>query len=238
MRVSTTKFQNAFGKYLKLAIDKEDVIVTKNGRGVAKLIRYEDPMVYVMKESTGDYLIRKSVTYDDFIEISDTSEARYELINGEIFLMASPKHKHQVAIREIFGQMYNYFADKGCSPLTAPFDVRLRNGAESFEEDPNVVQPDILVMCDEDQIDENDIYHGVPSLVVEVLSPSTRSKDMIMKLSLYMRSGVDEYWIVDVENKQVYVYVFINNEIKVMRTYGFGAEVISEKFEGLRVVVA
>lgn len=233
MRISTTNFQNAFGKYLKLAIEGEDVIVTKNGKGVAKLISYQDPLVYVMKEGADGYYIRKRVTYEEFIEISQNSDGRYELINGEIYLLESPKHKHQVAIREIFGQLYNWFQNKPCSPLTAPFDVKLSNGSPNFEDDPNVVQPDILIICDEDTIDDNGNYQGVPSLVVEVLSPSSRSKDMIKKLSLYMNSGVKEYWIVDTDREKVHIYSFEDRDIRALNSYKFGEKVESVVFEGL-----
>lgn len=235
MRVSTTSFQNAFGKHLKLAIDGEDIIVTKNGKGVAKLIPYQDPMMYVMKEGASDYYIRKRVTYDEFIEITQNSEGRYELIDGELYLLASPKHKHQVAVREIFVQLYNWFQDRPCSPLTAPLDVHLSNGSSKFEDDPNIVQPDILVICDEEMIDDNDHYQGLPSLVVEVLSPSTRSKDMIKKLNLYMCSGIKEYWIVDARDGKVYIYSFLNGDIETLDAYKFGEQADSLVYEGLSV---
>lgn len=233
MRISTTTFQNAFGKYLKMAIDGEDIIVTKNGKGVAKLMGYQDPMVYFVGESENEYYIRKRVTFEEFIEISQNSEARYELIDGEIYLLASPKHKHQVAVREILIQLYNWFQDKQCSPLTAPFDVKLSNDSPNFEDDPNVVQPDILVICDEEAIDENGNYQGVPSLVVEVLSPSTRSKDMIKKLNLYMNSGVKEYWVVDTDQLKFHVYTFKDRDIQSLNTYKFGERFGSIAFEGL-----
>lgn len=235
MRVSTTVFQNSFGKYLKMVTQGGEVIVTKNERGVAKLVPYQDPMVHVIKEGSAEYYIRKRVTYQEFLEITEHTEERYELIDGELYLLASPTHLHQVAIREIFGQFYNYFQDKTCSPLTAPFDVRLHNDSPSFEEDPNVVQPDILVICDEEQIDEKGRYHGVPTLVVEVLSPSTRGKDMIKKLSLYMLSGVKEYWIVDSEQGQVIVYELSDGEIGPMQLYRIGDTIHSKVFEGLVV---
>ncbi len=183
MRVSTTVFQNAFGKYLKASMDGDEVIVTKNGRGVAKLIKYEDPMVYIVKEGGAPgYYIRKRVTYDEYLEITEKSESRYELIDGELYLMSSPRHQHQLAVQEIFVQMHNYFKEQSCKPFISPYDVRLFNDSASFEDDPNVVQPDILVMCDEESVDDEGIYHGIPpSLVVEVLSPSTRSKDMTKK---------------------------------------------------------
>lgn len=235
MRVPTTTLQNSFGKYLKKVMAGDEVIITKNGRGVAKMVKYEDPMIRVLKDGTSEYYIRKRVTYEEYLEITEHSDARYELIDGELYLMASPKHSHQVAVAEIFGKMYNWFSDKSCQPLTAPFDVKLHNDSPSFEDDPNVVQPDILVVCDEENIDEDDIYQGIPALVVEVLSKSTRSKDMIKKLNLYTKSGVQEYWIVDTEAKAILVYSLEERDIKAVRTFNYGETVASVCFEGLEV---
>lgn len=236
MRVNTTTFQNAFGKYLKQVISGEDIIITKNERGVAKLTAYNDPMTYVLKEGNAEYYIQKHVTYEEFLEITENSEARYELIDGEIYLMASPTHLHQIAVREIFVQLYNYFSDKSCSPLTSPFDVRLKNDSPIFKDDPNVVQPDILVICDKETIDEKGRYHGVPSLVVEVLSPSTRTKDMIKKLSLYMLSGVSEYLVVDLDNQSIIIYELVKQNIKRLDIVKIGDPVKSVFFEGLIVL--
>lgn len=235
MRVNATTFQNAFGKYLKHVMNGDEIILTKNERGVAKLIAYQDPLTYVLKEGNAEYYIQKRVTYSEFLEITKNSEARYELIDGEIYLMASPNHFHQIAVREIFVQLYNYFADKPCSPFSAPYDVRLKNDSPTFEDDPNVVQPDILVICDKETIDENGRYHGVPSLVVEVLSPSTRSKDMIKKLNLYMLSGVLEYWIVDLDNQSVVIYELVDQNIKCLSVVKVGDPIKSTLYEDLIV---
>lgn len=235
MRVSTSIMQNAFGKYLKEAIEGNEVIITKNERGVAKLIPYQDPMVYVVQESTAEYYLRRRVTLSEFLEITENSEAQYELIDGEIYFMASPSHAHQVAIREIFGQFYNFFKGKSCSPLMAPFDVRLKNDSPKFEDDPNIVQPDILVLCDSETIDEKGKYHGVPTLVVEVLSPNTRGKDMLKKLSLYAYSGVREYWIIDTDHGSVMVYSLKDGDVLRVQQYPFGECIPSWSFEGLIV---
>jgi prevent-host-death family protein len=59
MRISTTKFQNAFGKFLKHAMKNKDVTITKNGKAVAKLVAYQDPEIPIVSESTADYFIHK-----------------------------------------------------------------------------------------------------------------------------------------------------------------------------------
>lgn len=82
------------------------------------------------------------------------------------------------------------------------------------EDDINVVQPDLIVLCDyEKDIDAKDTYKGLPTLVVEILSPSTRTNDRVRKLGLYMESGVRECWHVDQKNQTISVYYFIDNAI-------------------------
>jgi len=83
----------------------------------------------------------------------------------------------------------------------------------------NTVQPDILVICDDEKVDENGKYHGIPSLVVEILSPSTKNKDMDTKLELYMKGGIGEYWIVNPESKGALVYTFKDKNIDIVRAY-------------------
>ena len=118
MRVPTTKLQNSFGKYLKHVLKGTEVIITKNGKGVAKLNKYTDHRVGVINEEATNHMINKYRTYEEFIDITEKSDCRYELIGGQIYLLASPSHDHQDIIREINGQMYNYFSDKPCDNYT------------------------------------------------------------------------------------------------------------------------
>src|SRR6056297_388931 len=207
MRVNSTDLQNAFGKYLSL-VEKEDIIVIKNGKTVAKLIHYSEPEDFFIHEEAKEYNKARRISYEEYMSIVNSSEQRYELIDGEIYLMASPSYNHQIVVNEISGIFYNYFKGKDCRSLTAPLDVKLSGYALKFEEDPNVVQPDLLVICDEENVNEDNKYEGVPSLIIEVLSPSTKSKDMITKLNLYMKSGVAEYWIIDLDKRKITQYSF------------------------------
>ncbi len=207
MRVNTTDLQNAFGKYLAL-VEKEDIIVTKNGKSVAKLSRYQQPDYFLVHEEAKGYKSTRKVSYEEYMELVDSSDQRYELIDGEIYLLASPSFTHQMVVNEISWHLHNYFKGKACRSLTSPFDVRLFGFATKFEEDPNVVQPDVVVICDLDKVNQSDKYEGVPALVVEVLSPSTKGKDMVTKLNLYMKSGVSEYWVVNLQNRTILQYSF------------------------------
>lgn len=237
MRVSATEVQNSFGKYLAQAIVEEDVIITKNGKTVAKLIAFKDSEGDILREQILKYEEDKKMTYEQYLEIVENTEERYELIDGELYYMASPLFKHQVAVNEIFVHFYNWFKGKSCRPLTSPFDVKLFNRAKKFEDDPNVVQPDILVMCDEDKVSSAGKYEGIPTLIVEVLSKSTRSKDMIKKLNLYMNSNIREYWLVDTEKEQVTVYYFEDRDISDSTTYLNDMVIKSLIFKELEVKV-
>ncbi len=235
MRVTTTDLQNAFGRYLSLT-GKEDIIVVKNGKAVAKLVSYADPEYYIVHEESRDYNSTKKVSYEQYMDLVNTSDQRYELIDGEIYLMSSPSFNHQIIVSEIFARFYNYFKDKPCRPLTAPFDVRLFGYATKIEEDPNIVQPDISVVCDEEKVSDDNKYEGIPTLIVEVLSPSTKGKDMVAKLNLYMKSGVLEYWIVDPDKKCVIQYSFSKErDVQNMNTFSGDDTIKSKAFNGLEI---
>jgi Uma2 family endonuclease len=79
--------------------------------------------------------------------------------------------------------------------LPAPLDVRLPETNEKDEDTKNVVQPDIVVICDSSKLDEKGCK-GAPDLTIEIVSPASASIDNIKKMELYEKNGVKEYWIV------------------------------------------
>lgn len=126
-------------------------------------------------------------TYSDYLTWPD--EERWEIIDGEAYNMTpAPGIKHQNVVGTIFSLLKQKLKGKPCRPFVAPIDVVL----SEFD----VVQPDIIVVCDEKKITEANIQ-GAPDLVVEVLSPATALKDKREKKALYERSGVNEYILVD-----------------------------------------
>ncbi len=232
MEVTSTQAQNNFGQYMKFAYF-EDIIVTRNGKRtvVIKAYREEKEGASQVAETAESYLVEnQKVTYEEFLMLSEESENRYEYIDGEVYLLASPTYTHQNIIMEISNQMYQWFKGKKCRALTAPFDVTLLK-----EDNKNVVQPDIIVVCDTENVNEKGRYMGTPSLVVEVLSESTRRKDLIKKLDLYLQSGVREYWVVNPFNREVYVYFNEELDIKDYRTYKEKETARSVFFKGLEV---
>lgn len=145
----------------------------------------------------------KTYTYRDYKEWKD--DGRWELINGNPFLMAPPSRIHQEILREILTIFSVYLKDKSCKVYSAPFGVRLPKGNEKDEDIETVVEPDIVVVCDKSKLDDEGCK-GAPDLVVEIVSPSTARNDKIKKFNLYEMAGVKEYWIVEPDNKIVTVF--------------------------------
>ena len=144
-------------------------------------------------------------------------DKRIEIIDGEAFMMATPSRIHQGICFEIGRQLGNYLEGKQCRVYPAPFGVRLfEQDGDSPENVDTVVEPDISVVCDRSKLD---MYgcKGAPDLIVEVLSPSTQRHDQLVKLNLYQRAGVQEYWIVDPENRTVRVMVRAGDGILQVR---------------------
>ena len=133
---------------------------------------------------------KRRYTYADYCTWED--DERWELIDGVPYAMAAPVIAHQSALSDIGIQIGQFLRRKKCKMFFAPTDVRLNADTR----DNTVVQPDLLIVCDKSKIDEKGII-GAPDMVVEVLSPSTASHDMITKFMLYLKASVREYWIVD-----------------------------------------
>ena len=162
-----------------------------------------------------------SYTYKDYLEWPE--EERWELIEGVAYNMTpSPSRSHQKVSAALFNAIYQYLKGKNCEVYYAPFDVRLPEGDEEDNKIKTVVQPDIVVICDPSKLDEKGCQ-GSPDLIMEILSPSTASKDYISKLNLYEKNQVAEYWIIHPVDKIVMVYRLLENG-----NYG-RAEVYAEK---------
>ena len=130
---------------------------------------------------------------------------RIEIINGEAVMMAPPSRIHQKISVSITSQLYNFLEGKKCEVYPAPFGVRLfEKDGDSPEDVDTMVEPDISVVCDSSRLDKHGCK-GAPDMVVEILSPSTQRHDRLVKLGLYQRARVREYWIVNPEDQTVQV---------------------------------
>lgn len=142
-------------------------------------------------------------TYADCLAWNENEHI--EILDGEAIMMAAPSSIHQEISMEISRQLANYLEGKQCRVYSAPFDVRLfEKDGDAPEDVDTVVEPDISVICDRSKIDARGCK-GAPDLIVEILSPSSLRNDRLIKLRLYQRAKIREYWIVDPENRTVQV---------------------------------
>ncbi len=147
----------------------------------------------------------EAYTYGDYCHWED--DRRWELINGVPYLMSpGPNRIHQGLLGKLHLQFAAYLENKTCEVYLAPFDIRLPEKGEADEYVTTVVQPDLMVYCDLSKLDEKG-GRGAPDLLIEILSPSTTIRDQRVKLDLYERHGVREYWVVHPNDRLVYVYL-------------------------------
>ena len=135
--------------------------------------------------------------YDDYRQLPE--DKRYEILDGELYMVPAPNIRHQRVFRELFQALLNHVQEQALGEvLSAPCDVLLSN--------EDVLQPDILFVGKERLgiIGDANIP-GAPDLVIEILSPATRQRDLTIKRKIYARYGVQEYWIVDPEASTVEV---------------------------------
>lgn len=150
------------------------------------------------------YKKKQNYNYSDYL--SWPEDERWEIIEGDAYNMSpSPSVAHQRISRRLFRTIDNFLENKKCEAFYAPIDVIFSNPDENKDNIKNVVQPDIVVVCDPDKIDKNGC-NGSPDFIIEILSPATAYKDETFKLNLYEKYMVKEYWIVNPDLKQIAVY--------------------------------
>ena len=157
----------------------------------------EEPVVY--EEWPHEKLTDYVYTIDDFESYPE--DFRVELIDGELYNLATPLTIHQEIQMILSVAFFNYIrANNGsCKVFPAGFGVRLDK--DNF----TLVIPDITICCEQEMITEKG-FEGAPDLVVEILSPSNWKKDAILKYKKYVGAGVREYWIVDPRQRTVQIF--------------------------------
>lgn len=152
-------------------------------------------------------------TLEDYYALPD--DVRAELIDGVLYDMATPTFIHQDILLNLGIQLTQCIQAHscGCRLFVAPIDVQLDC------DERTILQPDIIVFCDDGKMRRR-VYFGAPDFVVEILSPSTRKKDVMVKLRKYIGAGVREYWIVDPDTERVFVFRIEDGELPFICGYG------------------
>lgn len=165
----------------------------------------EKSIAYERQGASPRWTRQGSYTVSDYEALPD--DVRVELIDGVFYDMSAPTFLHQIIAGRVYVQLINFMDShehKNCTPGISPLDVQLD------QDDRTMVQPDVIILCDQKKNTIKRIY-GAPDFVLEVLSPSTRRKDMIKKLDKYMNAGVREYWMADPEKEMVTVFDFFSD---------------------------
>jgi Uma2 family endonuclease len=177
--------------------------------------------------------LEKSYTYKDYLTWPD--DERWELINGIAYNMSpAPTRWHQGLLMVLSNKIYNFLENKPCQPFVAPFDVRLADKSVANDESDTVVQPDIVVICDEAKLDDRGC-NGAPDFIVEILSESTASKDLHEKLLLYERFGVKEYWIVDLWSRTIRVHLYADGQFASVQLFSEKDSLPATVLQGLSI---
>jgi Uma2 family endonuclease len=151
------------------------------------------------------YEEERRYTYADYLGWEGPE--RYQLINGEVFQMASPSVVHQALLVELTTQFHSWLRGKPCKVFVSPLDVRLFPKEDNS--DNTVIQPDLLVVCDNEKLGKGSV-NGPPDLAIEIVSPSNSLKELFLKFQYYLEAGVREYWVIDPEEKKVQVHIYEN----------------------------
>jgi len=168
-------------------------------------------------------------TYQDYLLLPE--DKRYEIIEGELFMVPAPIPYHQDIFRSLFRVLTDYAQSKNLGKVySAPIDVVLSN--------ENIVQPDILFISKErlSIIGQKNIQ-GAPDLVIEILSPRTAEKDKILKRKLYAKFGVKEFWLVDGKKKEIEVLTLQREGFKKIGTYTGEGILVSPRWQDIRIPI-
>ena len=171
------------------------------------------------------------LTYQDYFDLPE-SDDRYELIDGELYIVPAPVPEHQDFLGELYVVIRAFVRENRLGRVFfAPLDVVLS--------EDDVLQPDLIFVSSErPHVITNRNVMGAPDLVVEVLSPSTAQRDKTLKRKMYAKFGVREYWIADIVGRTIEVNVSSGDKFEVMGVYGEGDTFESPLLPGLEVNVS
>ncbi len=181
--------------------------------------------------------LSKRYSYADYFKWK--FQERVELIKGFIHRMTpAPAPVHQKIAKKLVLRIGSFLEDKKCEMYFAPFDVRLPDSKKQLDDELiySVVQPDLVVVCDTDKIDDRGCL-GAPDLVVEILSPGNSNKEMDIKFDLYEENGVKEYWLVNPSEKVIFVYILEGDRFIGLKPFTEDDEISPKLFPKLRFLV-
>lgn len=171
-------------------------------------------------------------TYEDYRRLPDDGR-RYEVLRGVLYVTAAPNPLHQIVLRNVVRLLIRFLDQKPLGDFFfSPLDLIFPGGLSA------PVQPDLFYSTGGWKGQMTSQYlEGVPDLVLEVLSPSTRRYDRRTKLDVYAAAGVQEYWLADPSKRTLEVLVLRNGSYEALGLFGPGGQVRSEVLPGFEPAV-
>jgi len=167
--------------------------------------------------------------YEDYLRLPD-DDKRYEIIDGVLYGANAPGYDHQFTVVKLSSRLDLFVTEQKLGVvITAPFEVHLSDSSRP-------VQPDILFLNHAQQpAPGTQVFIGVPTLIVEVISPSSIRLDRRVKFDAYEQAGVAEYWLADPKTRSVEVYVLSNGEYALFGQFTDDELITSQLLEGLTI---
>ena len=174
----------------------------------------------------------KRFTYQDYLKLPEEPGYRFEILDGMLIKDPSPNVSHQRVSRRLQRILEDYFweVDPEGEIFNAPLDVTFH--------DISVVQPDVFYVSGEQKrIVKNARIDGPPTLIVEVLSPSSSRKDRLQKMRIYQKVQVQHYWLVNPEEKTLECFS-LRDGVYALVTAGMDEDVVEHPgFTGLSIAL-
>ena len=146
---------------------------------------------------------RGEFTYADYLRWPE--KERWQLLDGHAHALSPPSVNHQRVVLELSSQLHAQLRGKVCEAMVAPVAVRLPERGVAEDAARTVFEPDVAVVCDPAKIDARGV-RGAPDFIIEVLSPSTASFDLIEKRQRYDLASVRELWLIDIPSGVITMY--------------------------------
>jgi Uma2 family endonuclease len=183
-------------------------------------------------EGTGALKPDQKYCYRDYRQWPE--DERWELIDGRAYGMSpAPRLNHQNIVLALSFQLVSFLRGKPCKPFIAPTDVFwTADPAADLDSVETVTQPDVLVVCDKSKRREQGIA-GAPDFIIEISSPSTAYRDQTEKRQLHERFGVKEYWIVNPDTLEVWIYLLDQGKYQLPTAANLREPVAVRSFSGL-----
>ena len=170
--------------------------------------------------------IGRKLTWEDIRDLPETA-GRTEIHDGDLVLSPTPSTHHQEIATKLAAQVLPFVEERGlgkfyASPVHCILDEHVN------------VEPDLcFVTKDRLSIIETNLLRGAPDLVIEILSPSNRSHDTLVKFRYYERFGVREYWLADPVDSTVAVFGLADDRFELLGRHGRGQLVETRVLAGL-----